>query len=313
MHAVQSSSARSRIRAARAFIGRFPPDTELLIVAATRGAADDFARTIAVDRATFGLHRFSLTELAARAAAFEISVAGQVPGTSANAEAMAARATFDAHRAGELTYFTPVAEMPGFPRALARTLHELRLATVGPISLDPGGASTRHPQGDLGRLLERVDAQLRSAAVTDRAALFETAAHAWPAAHWAGYPVLLLDVPLASTAERRFALSVCRHATAALATVATGDEATLLTFASEGVPAESIEDDADASADLGRLRRHIFALEPPPGRIRTGDVRLFSAPGEAREAIEIARRFSAQESPQFINGILDSIKKELEH
>ena len=290
MHAVQSSSARSRIRAARAFIGRFPPDTELLIVAATRGAADDFARAIAVDRATFGLHRFSLTELAARAAAFEISVAGQVPGTSANAEAMAARATFDAHRAGELTYFTPVAEMPGFPRALARTLHELRLATVGPTSLDPGGASTRHPQGDLGRLLERVDAQLRSAAVTDRAALFETAAHAWPAARWAGYPVLLLDVPLASAAERRFALSVCRHSTAALATVATGDDATLLTFASEGVAAESIEDDADASTDLGRLRRHIFALEPPPERIRTGDVRLFSAPGEAREAVEIARR-----------------------
>ena len=30
------------------------------------------------------------------------------------------------------------------------------------------------------------------------------------------------------------------------------------------------------------------------------------------EAIEIARRFSAKESPQFINGVLDSIKKELE-
>jgi N utilization substance protein B len=30
------------------------------------------------------------------------------------------------------------------------------------------------------------------------------------------------------------------------------------------------------------------------------------------EAIEIARRFSAQESPQFINGILDSIRKEVE-
>src|SRR5207247_8122621 len=30
------------------------------------------------------------------------------------------------------------------------------------------------------------------------------------------------------------------------------------------------------------------------------------------EAIEIARRFSSQESPQFINGILDSIKRELE-
>jgi transcription antitermination protein NusB len=30
------------------------------------------------------------------------------------------------------------------------------------------------------------------------------------------------------------------------------------------------------------------------------------------EAIEIARRYSTQESPQFINGILDSIKKKLE-
>jgi N utilization substance protein B len=30
------------------------------------------------------------------------------------------------------------------------------------------------------------------------------------------------------------------------------------------------------------------------------------------EAIEIARRYSSQESPQFINGILDSIRKELE-
>jgi N utilization substance protein B len=30
------------------------------------------------------------------------------------------------------------------------------------------------------------------------------------------------------------------------------------------------------------------------------------------EAIEIARRYSAQESPQFINGILDSIKRERE-
>src|SRR5688572_20803963 len=30
------------------------------------------------------------------------------------------------------------------------------------------------------------------------------------------------------------------------------------------------------------------------------------------EAIEIARRFSGQESPQFINGILDSIRKEVD-
>ena len=85
MQAIQSSSARSRLRAARAFAAQFPPDAELLIVAATRGAADDFARAMALDRATFGLHRFSLTELAARAAALPISAAGQVAGTAANA------------------------------------------------------------------------------------------------------------------------------------------------------------------------------------------------------------------------------------
>jgi N utilization substance protein B len=31
------------------------------------------------------------------------------------------------------------------------------------------------------------------------------------------------------------------------------------------------------------------------------------------EAIEVARRYSAQESPQFINGILDSIRREVEN
>jgi ATP-dependent helicase/nuclease subunit B len=289
MHAVSSSSARSRISAARAFIHRFPPDTELLIVAATRGAADDFARELSRERATFGLHRFSLTELAARTAATELGAAGQVPGTAANAQAMAARAAFDAVQRGELIYFTPVADMPGFPRALARTLHELRLANVMPAA-----ASSEDMSGgvlvDLARLLERVDRQLKSAAVADRAALFALATRAWPRARWAGYPVLMLDVPLASPAERQFALLVGGEAREALATVAAGDEAATLAFTRAGVAVDAIADEADAATDLGRLRRYIFTTEPPPERDRQGDVRLFSAPGEAREALEIARR-----------------------
>src|SRR5262252_7169086 len=96
MRVIASTSARVRLQAARLFVERFPPDTELLIVAATRGAADDFVRDVSRGRATFGLHRFSLTELAARAAAFQLSADGRVPGTAANAEAVAARAAFDA-------------------------------------------------------------------------------------------------------------------------------------------------------------------------------------------------------------------------
>jgi ATP-dependent helicase/nuclease subunit B len=322
MHAVQSSSARARTNAARAFLGRFSPDTEVLVIGATHGAADDFVRAIARDRATFGLHRFTLTELAARTALIGVSSTGQVPGTSANAEAMAARAAFDALRNGELTYFTPVAAMPGFPLALARTLHELRLARIDPSSFPAATAVVaplrRGPHGadcapwggsagrlaalratpdfhhgllaDLARLHQRLDAQLRWAGIADRAALFETAAERWPNARWAGCPVVMLDVPLVSAAERRFALSVCTSARAALATVPAGDEATLLTFSGDERSFDTIDDDAAPSTDLGRLRRHIFTVKPPPERSRAGDVQFFSAPGEPREALEIARR-----------------------
>src|SRR5262245_59534412 len=148
---VRSSSAHARLRAARTFVEQFRPDTELLVVAATRGAADDFARRIARDRATFGLHRFSLTELAARAAAIRLTTAGRLPATSANAEAIAARATFDAVRDRELTYFGPVATMPGFPRALARTIYELRLAGVDSSALR-STATDHRPTADLAQL-----------------------------------------------------------------------------------------------------------------------------------------------------------------
>ena len=289
MHVVQCSSARARTDAARTFLDRFSPDIEVLVVAATHGAADDFVRTIARDRATFGLHRFSLIELAARTALVAISSTGQMPGTSANAEAMAARAVFDALRNGELTYFTPVAGMPGFPLALARTLHELRLASVDPSSL-PTAPAAGESLADLARLHQRLDAELRSAGVADRAALFETAADRWPDARWARCPVVMLDVPLASTAEGRFARSVCERARAALATVPAGDDATLLALGGGTSTVDTIEDDASPSTDLGRLRRHIFTVQPPPERSRVGDVQFFSAPGEAREALEIARR-----------------------
>ena len=53
---------------------------------------------------------------------------GVTPSTWLGAEAVATRAAFDATRARGLRYFEPVATSPGFPRALAATLQELRLA-----------------------------------------------------------------------------------------------------------------------------------------------------------------------------------------
>src|SRR5579871_3942676 len=131
VHLITSSSAAARLAAARRFVLDAPPATELLIVSASRGAADDFARDVARARgATFGLYRFSLTQLAARLAAPRLARVRLSATTALGVQAVAARALFEAHRDGSLSYFAPVAAMPGFPRALARTLEELALALV---------------------------------------------------------------------------------------------------------------------------------------------------------------------------------------
>ena len=62
MAVVTSSSAGARLAAGRAFVTRFPPDTELLIVAPTRGAADDFARDAARRRRLDRQHRLDLLD-----------------------------------------------------------------------------------------------------------------------------------------------------------------------------------------------------------------------------------------------------------
>ena len=309
LRVITSPSAAARLDAAAQFLRARPPATEVVIVGASRGAADDLARAVArLAGATFGVTRFSLTELAARAAAARLAGARRFPGTPAGAEATAARAVFEARAADELSYFAPVAAMPGFPRALARTLHELRLAGITSERLvdatlaaergdaaapararSDGAARVRH---DLGRLLDRVQRQLQTSAVIDRAALFRLAADACAdeQVRWVGVPIVLLDVPLDSRAEREFVAALVNRAPEALATVPDGD-----TFARDALTALGAEldvrpDPLPAAADLTSLRRYVFAPERPPARERAGDVRLFSAPGEGREAVEIARR-----------------------
>jgi hypothetical protein len=234
MRIVTSTSAAARLDAARAFLGAHPPSTEIVIVGASRGAADDLARAHARRAgSTFGITRLSLTELAARAAAVRLAGARRAPGTQAGAEAIAARAIFDAVQARELTYFAPVAPMPGFPKALARTLHELRLAGVTPQTLASrrspiaDGPSAMDGLADLSILLARVEAELDRSAVDDRAALYALAAAACRdgEVRWASMPIVLLDVPLDSRAEQELAAALVARSPAVLATVPDGDSA----------------------------------------------------------------------------------------
>ena len=64
-----SAAAAARLAAAHRFLDTLSPATEALLVGASRDAVDDFARELSARRgATFGLHRFSLRQLAARCA-----------------------------------------------------------------------------------------------------------------------------------------------------------------------------------------------------------------------------------------------------
>src|SRR6267142_7116266 len=129
--AIQSGSAAVRLREARRFLDQFEPGAEVLLLGASRGSVDDLARAISLERgATFGLHRLSFTQLAARLAVLELAARERAPTTTLGHEALATRAVFEARCDEALKYFSPVSQTPGFPKALARTLLDLRLAAI---------------------------------------------------------------------------------------------------------------------------------------------------------------------------------------
>ena len=290
MRAIQSPTAAIRLREARAFVDQFAPGDEVLLVGASRGAVDDFARSIAVEKgATFGLHRLSFTQLAAKLAMLQLASNDRAPSTGLGHEAVATRATFEANRDDVLEYFSPVARTPGFPRALARTLTELRLAGTSGQQLSR--LSRSGP--DLAELLDRVDLLMGEAGASDRATLFAEATAALaprpvPLTAFGSMPVLLLDVPFDSEAEATFLWTLVKGAPKALITIPSGDSRTLGKLVARGVMAEVVQ--GDQHTDLGHLTRYLFSPEPPPEREPTGELVWFSAPGEGRECVEMARR-----------------------
>ncbi|MGH9348574.1 MAG: hypothetical protein ACRD26_15045, partial [Vicinamibacterales bacterium] len=99
LHVFLSASAAERLARARDRVRACPAGTRVLIVGATRGAADDLARQIAASApATFGIQRSSLAGLAARTAVVSLARDGRTPSTWLGAEAVAARSAFDAMR-----------------------------------------------------------------------------------------------------------------------------------------------------------------------------------------------------------------------
>src|SRR5207249_3571291 len=133
---VVGADAPARLAAAAAWLGARAPAAEVLVVGPSWEACDDLVRaTTARTGARFGTLRLTLDRLAVRLATPALARDRCAPATGLSLSAVAARAVHLVLAERGLAYFTPVADRPGFPLAVVRTLAELRLNGVAPEAL----------------------------------------------------------------------------------------------------------------------------------------------------------------------------------
>ncbi|TMB14727.1 MAG: PD-(D/E)XK nuclease family protein [Deltaproteobacteria bacterium] len=289
-----ASAAATRLAAAADWLDAHSPDVEILVVGPSWEAADGLVRAAAARAlARFGTTRLTLDRLAARLAAPILARARRTPASGLSLTAVAARAVHLLLAKGALSYFVPVAKRPGFPSAVARTLEELRMNGVGTEALrglPDGGA-------DLAALAACVESELDRAGLADRAAIFAAASESaagTPPPPYVGLPLLLLDLPIASTREATLLGALVRRAPAVLATATAGDERTIAVLESTlGCTRHLAAPPPVPANSLSAAQAHLFQDSAPPAAALDGTVTLRSWPGEARECVEIARGIRA--------------------
>jgi CRISPR/Cas system-associated exonuclease Cas4 (RecB family) len=283
---LESPSAAARRDRARGWLLAQPPGTEVLVVGGSSEAVDQLLREAARERgAAFGWHRATIVKLARTLAEEPLAALAAVPVGRLVAQAVVTRVVHEAQAQGKLGRFADAAEGPGLVRALGAALEDLRMAGA-PAEV------VAEVVPEMAELASAYDAALAEVELADRAqvmALAHERAQAGPHP-WLGLPTLWLDVPLATERERSLAAAVTAAAPDVLATVPTGDAASLAGFeAMLGVSAERL-DVEDPERSLARLQQHLFEETRPPEAARDAGLALLSAPGESRECVEIARR-----------------------
>lgn len=221
-----------------------------------------------------GVHRLTYVQFARTLAQPRMAELGLAPVNALGSEALAAHIAFRARDAAALKYFRSVATLPGFSRALARTLRDLRLAGTTPDELVSGDEASR----DLAILLGDYERELEDRALIDLAGMLDLARIAAEVGEhrWADLPVVLLDVPLESHAHHKLFEALARRAPCVLRAIN-----------AEPDQHEPIRD------SLSHLRKNLFAQTSSAFSEDDGRFALFSAPGEGLEAVEIARRIHA--------------------
>src|SRR6516165_8698164 len=292
------AASHHRVARGRDWLKACAPTEEILIIGATLGAANELARSVAQDkRASFGYHRLTFGQLASALARPVLAAQRTVPLGALGIQAVANRAIHKLSEAGRLGRYSKLTDGPGFARAIASVIKELRLEQIEPDALT-------HVAPDLRPLLQAYERELAEHSFIDWPGVIHTAAAAAtnPGCRHQllGLPTLLLDVPLTTASEIALVRALCARSLETLVTVPAMDAVTLARLRSD-LGADIVDlDSPDASpqglkqkesGSLSRLQRHIFndVLAAPQVQ-RDEQVIVFSAPGESRECVEIIRR-----------------------
>jgi ATP-dependent helicase/DNAse subunit B len=292
MNAVISSfSVDERVNAATEFLSRFT-NQEVLILSSTRMAADELVRGMCVrSGAVFGVHRFTLVQLAIQAAGKGLMDANKTILAGVAVDALAARAVYECRKGGNLEWFESVARTAGFFKALASTISELRLNAIQPDQLAQSGASGK----DLANLLIEYSRNLDDSGLADAATIYKTAIDAinndeFPASK---FPILFVDIAPTSYLEEEFIRALANRSSDLMATAHTRD-VEAIRFFGKVLKAKPISiKSKDKPTALNRLREHVFEVEAPPSASMDQTLEFVSATDENRECVEITRSLLA--------------------
>ncbi len=293
-----SCVSHRRIRYARAWLEARAAAEEVLIVGATLDAANELARGVAKEKAAaFGWHRLTLSQLAHAIATPALATRQLTPLSPIGTEAIVTRIVYRLNEQGRLGRYHTLAAAPGFPRAAAGVIRELRLAGLPPDSL-------AHTVPDLLPLATTYETELEEAGLTDWPGILALATEAASVTgtgqhHLVGLPMLLLDVPIANQAQLAFIGALAAPACELLVTIPAADQSTLsrlrdqLRIHIDDLDERPSGDDVSASrpSALRNLQHRLFSERSATIEAKPDDtVEVFSAPGEGRECVEIARR-----------------------
>ena len=259
---------------------------EILVIAAVHGAADDLLWR--KGSGVIGVHRFTLTQVAALLASTHLAEKGRKIANAFVSEAIAARVVHELRQRRSWRYFAEVVEMPGFPKALANTLAELRINVINAAELRRVSVVGQ----DLSLALAEYQQQLETSAIADIPEIYQAAIKiAREEQHrLLGLPILLLDGPVRNECANQLLQALIARSPHVLACTLIRDKSTNTALESilrsEPVTLTETEDDTT----IGRIRSSLFELQPYARHRLDETLDYFSAPGEAMECVEIVRR-----------------------